>query len=234
MFTVGKPSMKLLRLAGVFAQPEGEGGDGGDKGGEQNKGATGGDGGKPDEKGKPKGGKGKEGEGGDGGDGEKGPVPYDRFREVSKARRTAERSLTTVTQERDQLKQQLEQARSGDQAQALKAAQDEVTTLKQSITTLDAEFEDMLDDALEGSPDDVEKLVRDIPGGPRAQFAFFNKHRARLLGDAKGDQPKDKGKPAGPKNDRKPDGSEKGGPSSAAKGYVESSKPKEKGFAGLA
>lgn len=219
-YTVGTPSMQLLRRAMRFSQPEGDPPKDAPKDAPKDppKDDPKPDPKKPDDKDPPT--------------DAKQPVPFSRFSEVNKARRTAERSLATATAEVETLKTQLKQAQSGDQAAALKAVQDEVTALKASIQTIDDEFEDMLEVALTGLTKEQAEMVREIPGGARAQFAWFNKHRTRLVGD---EAPTDKRKgPAGPKNERKPDGDEKPGPSNAAKQYVEARKPKEKGFAGLA
>lgn len=231
-YTVGSPSMQLLRLASRFAQPDGdgsEGGEGGDGGAGSSKAGEGGDAGKSGNSGAD--GKASKKEGSEGEGADKKPVPYDRFSEVNKARRTAERALATAQGEIETLKSQLQQAQSGDQAAALKAAQEEVTALKQSMQAIDDEFEDMLEVALADMPKEQAEMVREIPGGARAQFAWFNKHRARLAGDTS----EKNGGPKGPKNERKPDGGDgKPGPSSRAKQYVEAKKVPEKGFAGLA
>lgn len=205
--------MKLLRSASMFAQPE-EGGDDGKPEGDA----------KPDGKpdGKP-----------DAGDQDK-PIPYSRFKEVNDAKRTAETELKTAKAEVTRLTTALEQAQSGDQAAALKTAQGQVAELQKAIDAVNTQFEDMLEVALADVPKEQADMIREIPGGAQAQFAWFNKHRARLTSN--GDEtPTDKGGPKGPKNERKPDGGDKAGPSTEAKAYVESSKPKEvKGFAGLA
>ncbi len=221
MYTVGKPSMKLLRLAARFAQPEG------DPPAPKDPPVD------PAPKDPPPDPKDKKTAAPPVDD--RKAVPFARFSEVSQKRRTAERSLATVTAERDTLKTQLDQAQSGDQATALKAAQEQVTELNKSIQKIDDEFEDMLEVALADVEEDDAKMIREIPGGARAQFAWFNKHRARLAGGEKAPtDEKKKGGVKSPTNEKKPGGGENTGPSSAAKSYVDQSKPKEKGFAGLA
>lgn len=158
-------------------------------------------------------------------------VPYRRFAEVNKARRTAERAQKKAERENATLKQQVETLNKGDQSELVKSLQAENERLTKQTEELDDEFEAMLEVALADVPDERAAMVRDIPGGPRAQFAYFNKHRTQLLGT--GAKPKDDGegepeggKPKGPKNERKPGG--KGGSKvgSAAKSYVERQKAK--------
>ena len=225
-YTVGSPSRKLLRRASRFAQPEGDDkGDG--KGGDKSKD------GKPDGE-KPAGDAEKKKSDDKGGD--KPPIPYARFREVSSAKKTAETALAAAQTEITNLRTQVEQLSAKDQSGAVKAAQEQVTALQKQITQIDEEFEEMLEVALANVPDEAAAMVRDVPGGARAQFAYFNKHRERIVGapadpaDKKDEKPKGS---KGPTNEKKPDGDGKPGPSSAAKHYIETRKAPEKGFAGL-
>lgn len=228
MHSISRPSLlaALRARAGVFAQPDDD--KGGDKDKDKGKKTDdaaddkGGDGDGAD-KGKKKDDSGDDDAGGDG----KTTVPYSRFQEVNTAKRTAERSLATATAEITTLKQQIAQLQSGDQSAALKTAQEQVTTLQTQIKEVDDEFEDMLEVALSDLPKEKAAVVRDIPGGARKQFAWFNKHRASLLGTT---EPEKKKGPKTGDHDKKPDGDDKDKqPSGAAKSYVDSAKPPAKG-----
>lgn len=222
--------LPLLVLAGRFALPEG---DAGDKGGDDKGGAGGADKSKD-------GGADKGAEGGDkgekkkdGGDDGKPPIPYSRFAEVNEQRRTAETELKTVKADVARLTTENEQLKAADKSGALTTVQNQVKELQTKLDAVEKEFEDLLEVALAPLPKEKAAIVRDIPGGARAQFAWFNKHRGTLVGEETANGEKGV---KGSKHERKPGSKDEPVASSVSKSYVDTAKPAAagKGFAGLA
>lgn len=129
-------------------------------------------------------------------------VPLATLMAEKQARKDAEKAARTAKAEADRFKSEAEQLKADDKSGTLTQVQAEKAALETRLQEIETEFEGMLEAALSDLPEDRAAMVRDIPGGARAQFAYFNKHRAFLSGGATED-PKPKGV-EGPNNDPKP------------------------------
>lgn len=162
--------------------------------------------------------------GGDGGTGQ--PVPYARFSEVVGERNKAQRDLGLKDAEITRLTAQVTQLQAGDQAGTITTLQSQVKTLEKQVQDVDDYFSSLLEAEYASLPADASAMVKDIPGGPRKQFEYLAKHRARLTGAGAGaGDDKGKGGKTGPAHEKKPGEGEKAGPSGVAKGYIERNKP---------
>jgi hypothetical protein len=157
------------------------------------------------------------------GDGQ--PVPYVRFTDVVRERNEAQRTLGERDAEVTRLTAQVQQLQSDDQGGTVTQLQAEVGGLKKQVQEIDDYFSGLLEAEYGNLPADAAAMVKDVPGGPRKQFEYLTKHRARLAGAA---APAGDVKPPGKHgaaHDRRPGAAAAGAASGEATRYADRHKP---------
>lgn len=147
--------------------------------------------------------------------------PNTRIRSLVGERNAAQRQVGTLEAQIVTLREQLQQAQSGNES--LAAVQGQVTTLQDRLNEVDDYFDGLLTTEMEALPEESRALVGDIPGGPRDRYGFLVKHRTRLAGAAPSgeDEPEERRGVEGPKHDRRPDPGKKGGVSAATQARID-------------